>query len=253
MKALITGASSGMGRDMARVLASQGYDLIIAARRKDKLDALAEELDGNVQVICCDISDENECRALFDHVKDEPLDIAINNAGFGAFGAFDEVDLSRELKMLDTNVRAVHILTKLFIEKFSKQGYGHLMNVASSAGFFAGPLMSTYYATKSYVLRYSEALAEELRRRRSPVKISVLCPGPVGTEFGSVANVAFSMKGLDSMNVARYAIRQMQKGKLLIVPGMMMKSVMLLRHFLPDVLLNRAVYHIQKRKCTTKR
>lgn len=253
MKALITGASSGIGRDMARVLAKQNYDLIIVARRKDRLEKLAQELNVNVKIICCDVSDQSACISLFEQVKNESLDLVINNAGFGAFGAFDEVDLSRELAMIQTNVCAVHILTKCFAEKFSQEGGGHILNVASSAGFFPGPLMSAYYATKSYVVHYSEAIAEELRKRRSPVTISVLCPGPVSTEFGTVANVSFSMKGLDSMTAARYAIKQALAGKLLIVPGLMMKTALFLRHLLSDKLLARAVYHIQKQKCATKK
>lgn len=252
MKAFITGASSGIGRDIARVLAEKGYDLIITARREERLKNLADELSVNVQIICCNLSDESECIKLFEKIKNEDIDIAVNNAGFGAFGAYDEVNLSCELDMINTNVRAVHILTKLFTEKFERRQKGHILNVASSAAFFPGPLMSTYYATKSYVLRYSEAIAEELRKRRSPVKISILCPGPVGTEFGSVANVSFSMKGLNSMDVARYAVKKTLAGKLIIVPGLMMKTALFLRHFLSDKLLARAVYHIQKRKCSNK-
>lgn len=252
MKALVTGASSGMGRDMARILAKRGYELIIAARRKDRLDELAEELGPKTQVICCDLSDTAVCKALFEQLKNEDIELVINNAGFGLFGAFDETDLDGELRMIDTNIKAVHTLTKLFLEKFSQRDSGYLLNVSSSAAFFPGPLLSAYYASKSYVLRYTEAMYEELRQRGSHVHVSVFCPGPVSTEFGSVANVSFSMKGLESRRAAEYAIRQMFAGKLIITPGLMMKTANFLRHLLPDKLLARAVYHIQKRKCSTR-
>lgn len=250
MKALITGASSGMGRDMARILAKKGYDLILVARRQDRLDDVKKELDVNVECICTDLSIEENCFNLFEKVRDENIDILINNAGFGLFGEFTAIDITREMEMVNTNIKAVHILTKLFLRKFEEKDSGYILNVASAAGFFAGPMLSTYYATKSYVLRLSEAIYEELRRKKSNVKISVLCPGPVGTEFGDVAKVSFGMGGgLESHDVARYAIDKMFRGKLLIVPSLMMKTAVFLRHLISDKLMVRIVYHIQKNKC----
>ena len=192
MKALVTGASSGIGRDMARSLSRRGADLILVARRVDRLEQLKAELDTNVQVIGADLSQSQACFDLYDQIKNQGVDIVINNAGFGLFGAFDQTDLERELEMIDTNIRAVHILTKLFLRDFVKKDHGYLLNVASSAAFLPGPLLSTYYATKSYVLRLTEAVYEELRRRESHVGISVLCPGPVQTEFNDVADCRFS-------------------------------------------------------------
>ena len=181
MKALITGASSGLGWDMAHVLSEQGYDIIAVARREDRLLRLKEELGTEVEVFCADVTDINACYAIAKQA--EEADVFINNAGFGVFGSIHETDLETELSMLDTNIRAVHILTKLISEKFHKRGSGYILNVASLAAFFPGPLFSAYYASKSYVLRLTQALSEELRRKKSGVTIGVLCPGPVHTEF----------------------------------------------------------------------
>lgn len=249
MLALITGASSGIGRDMARVL-SQKYhcDLILVARRVDRMQTLKEELPTRVQVIGCDLSKEESCFALYQKVKDRNIDILINNAGFGIFGAFDETDLQRELQMIDTNIRAVHILTKLFLKDFVKRDSGYFLNVASSAAFLPGPLLSSYYASKAYVLRLSQAIQEELRRKGSHVSVSVLCPGPVRTEFDEVADVRFSMKGLESRTVAAYAVQQMFARKKVIVPGYTMKCAKFWERFVPDTALLRISYHMQKRK-----
>ncbi len=254
MKALITGASSGMGRDMAYVLSELGYDIIAVARRRERLEQLKKELKTNVEIICCDVSDEKQCRQLAETAGD--VDILINNAGFGVFGDFASNDLDAELKLIDTNLKAAHIMTKYYVKRFKERNSGYILNVASAAAFFPGPLFGAYYASKSYVLRLSQSIAEELRRENSNVHISVLCPGPVSTEFGEVANVSFGIKGkgisLESMDVARYAIRQMLMGKQIIVPGTVMKIAVFLRHMLPDKALARAVYHIQHKKCSTK-
>lgn len=249
MKALITGASSGIGRDIARALAAQGVDLILTARRTERLEELSRELPVLVTVIPCDLSQEAECRALYEKVRPMNIDILVNNAGFGLFGAFAENDLERELSMLDVNVRAVHILTKLFLRDMIKKDSGYLLNVASSAAFLPGPLLAAYYATKAYVLRLSEAIDEELRRKGSRVSVSVLCPGPVRTEFDQTANVRFSVKGLESRAVAEYAVKGMFRRKLIIVPGVLMKCARFFERFLPEKLLLRAAYHMQKRKC----
>lgn len=254
MKALITGASSGMGRDMARVLSGLGYDIIAVARRSERLEQLKKELKTNVEIICCDVSDEQQCRQLAGIAGD--VDVVVNNAGFGVFGDFCSNDLDAELKLIDTNLKAVHIITKEYTRRFKEKNSGYILNVASAAAFFPGPLFAAYYASKSYVLRLSQSIAEEMRREKKNVHISVLCPGPVSTEFGEVANVSFGIKGkgisLESMDVARYAIKQMFSGKQVIVPGAVMKAAVFLRHILPDKALARAVYHIQHKKCSTK-
>lgn len=135
MKALITGASSGLGREMAFALAERGCELVLCARREERLRELAAELPTVCHVIAADVSDEEECRLLYSAVRGDDLEIVINNAGFGLFGEFLDTDLDEELRMIDTNIRAVHILTKLAVQDFAKRGHGYILNVASSAGF----------------------------------------------------------------------------------------------------------------------
>ena len=258
MKAVITGASSGLGWDMAHVLSEKGYDIIAVARRQDRLLKLRDELKTNVEIICMDVTDINKCKELA--IKAEEAEIFINNAGFGVFGDFLETDLDAELKMIDTNIRSVHILTKLVAKKFKERGFGYILNVSSLASFFPGPLFAAYYASKSYVLRLTQAVWEELRRSKSNVKISVLCPGPVHTEFGSVAKVNFGTGSekmgkkvvLTSRDVAEYAIKKMFDGKLVIVPGVIMRIAVGCRRFLSDKMLAKAVYFIQSKKCVIK-
>ena len=248
MKALITGASSGIGRDMARVLSGMGYDLILTARREDRLLELKKELPCSVTVLPFDLTKAQDCHSLYERVRGERIEVLINNAGYGMFGAFDESDLERELEMIDVNIRAVHILTKLFLRDFVKANRGYILNVASSAAFLPGPLMATYYATKAYVLRLTQAISEELRRKGSAVSVSVLCPGPVRTEFDSTAGVDFSLKGLSSEYVARYGIKQMFAKKLVIIPGDQMKAIRFFSRFVSDRLLLRIAYGQQHRK-----
>ena len=248
MKAIVTGASSGIGRDMARVLVSLGFTVYGVARRKDRLEELRNELGEIFIPVEMDLSKEENLYKLFENMQNEDIDIIVNNAGFGIFGAFHKTDLQRELDMLDVNIRSLHILTKLFSKKFLKQGYGKILNVGSSAGFMAGPLLSSYYASKAYVLRLSEAVDEEMRRQNKNVTVSVLCPGPVKTEFDEVADVRFSLKGLDSSYVAEYAIRKMFKGKRVIIPGFTMKLLVFFSRLVPAGLLTKITYHTQKRK-----
>ena len=248
MKALITGASSGIGRDMARVLSDMGYDLILVARRKDKLEKLKKQLSTDVKIICLDVSSTYNCTKLYNKVKDEDIDILINNAGFGKFGEFNDIKLDDELDMIDVNIKAVHILTKLFLNDFVARNKGYILNVASSAAFQPGPLMATYYSTKAYVLHLTEAIYEELRKNNSNVGISVLCPGPVNTEFNKVAKVRFSLKSLESNDVAEYAIKKMFKKKLIITPGFSIKCATKMYRFLPRKLMPKITYKIQKKK-----
>ena len=249
MKALITGASSGIGREMARYLAEMGWDLIIASRSTDKLNALKDELSSvSVRVITIDLSREQDAYDLYEHLRDEKIDFLINNAGFGAFGEFSEVPLETEMKLIHTNVCSLHILTKLYLGDMLSRDSGMILNVGSMAGFTAGPKLSSYYASKNYVVRLTEAIHEELRRKKSSVKISVLCPGPVDTNFNNVADVDFSMKGLDPRDVARYAIDMTFKGKMIIIPGFTMKAVKFFEHFLSEKRLTRMSYNVQQRK-----
>lgn len=248
MKALITGASSGIGREMAKVLSVKGYDLIITARREDRLEKLRAELGTNVKVIKADLSKEDECFRLYEAVKDENIDILINSAGFGIFGAFDKTDLGRELDLINVDIKALHILTKLFYKDFKKRDSGYILNIASSAAFQPGPLLSSYYAAKAYVLHLTEALTEELRRSGSAVYIGALCPGPVATEFDSVANVKFSLKNLSAEYVAGYAIDKMFKRKTVIIPGTAMKLAVFAERFLTRKFVVKTAYTFQRRK-----
>ena len=250
MLALITGASSGIGRDMAKVLASYGYDLILVARRKEKLDELKEELKVNVTTIKMDLSIPENSYKLYERVKSKGIDILINNAGFGLFGMFVNTDLDTELKMIDLNVKAYHILTKLFLKDFVEQNHGYILNVCSSAGFMAGPRLSTYYATKNYITKLTMAINEELRHDNSHVIISALCPGPVNTNFNKVAHGGFTVKGITSEYVAKYAIDKMFKGKMIIVPTIMMKLTLFFMRFAPYRLQLHIAYNIQYRKET---
>ena len=246
MKALITGASSGIGRDIARYLSQQGYDLIIVARRKELLEELKNELNTNVKIECLDISQKENCKKLFEENPD--VDILVNNAGFGDFGEFTETDLDKELSMIDTNVKALHILTKLYVTEMKRKDHGKILNVASIAGFMSGPLMATYYATKNYVVSLSKAINKELKKDKSAVQVSVLCPGPVNTEFNKVANVQFSLKGLSSEYVAKYAMDQLEKNKTVIIPGKFMKLVYACQKISPDFISLEVAYHSQNSK-----
>ena len=248
MKALITGASSGIGRDIARYLSSLGCSLILVARREGRLEELKNELKTPVRIITCDISKAENCYDLYQKTKGENIDILINNAGFGIYGAFTKTPLEEELRLIKTNIEAVHILTKLFLRDFRKRDKGYILNVSSSAAFLPGPLLSSYYASKSYVLRLSEAVYEELRREKSNVSISVLCPGPVRTEFDEVANVKFSINGLPSEYVARCAVNGMLNRRLIIIPGTIMKLARLGERFLSEKAALKVSYHMQSRK-----
>lgn len=244
MKALITGASSGIGRDMARILAKKGYDLILVSRDKEKLDILKNELDVNVKVVTMDLSIADNCKKL--HAENSNIDLLINNAGFGDCGDFTKTSLDKEISMINTNITAYHILTKLYLIDMKKVNKGHILNVASIAGFMPGPLMSTYYATKSYVVRLSEGIREELKKEKSNVKISILCPGPVNTNFNKVANVKFSLKERNSFEVAKYTIEHLNK--FYIVPGLDIKLAKFGAHLFPATLVSKITYMVQKRK-----
>ena len=248
MKILITGASSGIGADMARIMAEKGHELILVARDKKKLESLKEELNAEVKIISLDVSTTFNCMKLYNKVKKEDIDVLINNAGFGVFGDFSKTNLDKELDMIDLNVKTVHTLTKLFLKDFKKKDSGYILNVASSAAFSPGPLMASYYASKAYVLRLTEAIYEELRREKSNVSVSCLCPGPVDTNFNTVAGVSFSVKALQSYDVAKYAIDKMFKKKLLIIPGTLMKLNYIFNRFMPLKPLLRIAYNIQRSK-----
>ena len=248
MKALVTGASSGIGREMAKYLDHLGYELIIVGRSKEKLEQLASTLSKKPKIIVMDLMLESNIKSLYVLTKNENIDILINNAGFGTFGTFTETELTTELEMIDLNIKTVHMLTKMFLKDMKKKDKGYILNVASSAAFQPGPLMATYYSTKAYVLRLTEAIYYELKKENSNVHISCLCPGPVDTNFNQVAGVSFAVKPKSAEEVSRYAIDQMLKNKMLIVPGFKMKCVKFFGRFLSDKTLMALAYRIQKKK-----
>lgn len=249
MKALVTGASSGIGKEIARYLAKLGYDLIIVARSTDKLNELKDGLSMvDVRVITLDLSREQDALDLYEHLKGEEIDFLVNNAGFGAYGRFIDVPLEKELKLIHTNISALHILTKLYLKDMVERNRGYILNVGSSAGFLAGPTFSSYYASKNYVVRLTQAIHEELRRDKINVKISALCPGPVNTNFNDVADVKFVVKGLSAEYVAKYAVDNTLKGRMLIIPGFMMKCTKFFQHFVGENLLTRISYNVQSKK-----
>ncbi len=246
MKALITGASSGMGRDMAKILSQKGYDLILVARDEKKLEEVKKQLKTETKIVVMDISKEENCKKIYEENKD--IDILINNAGFGDCGHFEETSLDKDIQMIHTNIIAYHILTKLYLKEMIKKDSGKILNVASIAGFMPGPLMTTYYSTKNYVVRFSESIREELRRKESKVQISILCPGPVDTNFNKVADVEFALKGLSSEYVAKYAINKFFKGKFYIVPGWKIKLARIGAKLAPASFVAKISYNMQKRK-----
>ncbi len=246
MKALITGASSGIGRDIARELNKKGYDLVLVSRDKEKLEKTKKSLNGNVEIISLDLESVEKCKEL--HSKVQNIDILINNAGFGVFGNFVETDLDKEISLINTNITAVHILTKLYLQDMMKKNSGHILNVASIAGFMPGPLMESYYASKAYVVRLSEGIRAELKKAKSNVKISLLCPGPVNTNFNNVAGVKFNLYSLSSEKVARYAVKKMLKNKFMIVPGLGIKILRVISKISPNNITSKVVYLMQERK-----
>ena len=251
MKALITGASSGIGLDMAKYLATKGYELVLVSRNKEKLEEFQEHLPTKVTIIVADLSNEQRVKDLYVLSKKENIDILINNAGLGDFGYLTDTDLNKDLELINTNIKAVHILTKYVVKDMEKRKTNtYIWNVASSAAFQPGPLMSTYYATKSYVYQLTEALYYEEKKKKSNVHVSVLCPGPVETNFNNVAGVSFSVKPLKSSYVAKYAIDKMLKNKMLIIPGFKMKLAKFFSRFVSDKFLLRMIYKVQKKKAS---
>jgi short-subunit dehydrogenase len=217
--ALITGASSGLGMDFSRLLARDGYELFLVARSEGKLRELAREI-GHATVIVADLTSPKAPQQIFD--ASGAVDVLINNAGFGLSGPFVETDLQKELEMIQVNIVALTHLTKLFLRPMVARKSGRIMNVASTAAFAPGPLMAVYYATKAYVLSFSEAITDELSG--TGVTVTTLCPGPTATGFAGVAGMESSrlfslMKPMRSEDVARFGIRAMQHGRRVAIPG----------------------------------
>ncbi len=247
MRALITGASSGIGLEFAKELSRLGYDLILVSRDKEKLNELSQKFKTNVEVIALDLSTEENAKKLYDKTKGR-VDFLINNAGFGIYGKFIDTSLAEELNMIELNLKTYHILTKLFLTEMVNKNSGRILNVASAAAFQPGPLLSTYYSTKAYIYSLSAAIYEELRRMKSGVKISVLCPGPVNTEFNKRAKTKFNMPALEVDEVVKYALNKVYKNKLIIIPGLLTRIAVFINRVVSRKFMLKISYMIQNKK-----
>ncbi len=250
--AVVTGASGGIGKEIARILASEGYDLVIVARSADKLRELSEELVSahgiSVTEVAADLSVEEGRKALFDMTQQTPA-ILVNNAGFGDYGPFAECPWEKQDEMIRLNMLALSHITRHFLPDMISAGSGRILNVASVAAFEPGPLMSVYYASKAYVLSLSEALSVELKG--TGVTVTALCPGPVNTGFSKAANaedVSLFKKssGADAAKVAEFAVRKMHRGKPIAVYGALFKVSLFFVKILPRAAVRRLIYRIQK-------
>ena len=248
MKALVTGASSGIGYEISKYLAKRGYDIIAVARNRQALENLRKEIETNVQIFCIDLSIIDNCIKLYEKFKEDDIDVLINNAGFGMYGSFDILDMNKEIEMINVNILACDILTKLFLKDMKKRDSGYILNVGSIAGFMPGPLMSSYYASKSYVVKLTQAIRKKLKKNKSGVSISVLCPGPINTNFNNTAGVKFAVRPLSSEYVAKYAVDMLFKKRLVIVPGFTIKLARFFSKFTPDNILAEITYYIQTKK-----
>ena len=254
--ALVTGASSGIGYEFARVLAENGYDLVIVARREEKLNQLKQICEKKektkIKVVVKDLSKSNAPWEIYELLNKEGIrvDVLINNAGFGCYGFYKDTDWDRERRMIQVNITSLCNLTKLFIKGMLGRGSGRIVNVASTAAFQPGPLMSIYFATKSFVLSFSEALANEVKH--TGVTVTALCPGPTQSEFQEVAGIGdlriFSIKRMPtSEDVARFGYKAMIKGKTVAIYGTLNKSIAFATKFAPRKMLVSAVRKFQER------
>jgi uncharacterized protein len=224
---LITGASAGIGWELAKQFAAAKSNVVLVARRRERLEELANQLRKqyavDVHVVATDLAQADAPAAIFEALQREGLtiDVLVNNAGFGALGPVAKLDLSRQMEMIQVNVAALTNLTRLLLPGMIERGRGGIVNIASTAGFQAGPFMAVYYATKAYVISFSEALSDELVG--SGVTVSCLCPGPTVTEFAETAKMGnalmFRINAMTAEQVARSGYRGFRRGKLLVVPG----------------------------------
>jgi short-subunit dehydrogenase len=255
MFTLITGASGGIGHDLAILAAGEGKNLVLAARSADKLDQLAETIRKNTKAeiisISVDLSEESGVKKLISEIstKNIQIDSLINNAGFGDFGDFASADLSKNMEMIRLNISALTQLTHFALQGMLKAGNGKIMNVASTAAFMPGPGMAVYYASKAYVLSFSEALTRELKG--TGVTVTALCPGPTDTDFASSAGLGKSLMHrmlppATSMEVAKAGYKAMMKGKAIEIPGFMNKMSTLTPRFTPRSLVRNLIYGIHK-------
>ena len=240
---IITGASSGIGRATAENMLKRGYKVYGISRRGGDVE--------NIVSLCADVTDEQEIAKAIDTVMAESgrIDVLINNAGFGVCGSFLETSGEKELSMAKVNVLAMHQLFKFAVKKMEAQGFGTVLNVASSAGLLpGGPYMAGYYATKAYVVSLTRGVAEELREQHSPVYVCALCPGPVDTEFNERADVVFALRGISPELCVEEAMRGMLRHKTIIVPSALMRAATTAQRFMPMAILMPIMAHQQKKK-----
>ena len=245
----ITGASSGIGREFARRYGAMGCRLILTARRVDRLEALAAELDTDCRILSADLTQEAECRRLCRELEGEKIDVFINNAGLGVCGSFLDTDPAREEEMVQVNVCAMARLFRYMLRQMQAAGGGTILNVASSAGLLpGGPYMAGYYASKAYMVSLTRGVAEELRQQHSPVYVCSLCPGPVDTEFNDRAGVVFALKGITPRLCVEEALRGMRRRRTIIVPSALMRACTAAQRLVPVPLLLPIVARQQKKK-----
>ncbi len=253
--ALITGASSGIGLELAKLMAAHGHSLVLVARSKDKLESLSSELSSRhgikVKVITKDLSVIASCREIYDELSRENIrvDILVNNAGFGGYGEFWKADFDHDVRMMSLNVVALVQLTKLFLKDMIQHRQGRVLNVASTAAFQPGPLMAVYYASKAFVLSFSEAIANETRG--TGVTVTALCPGPTETNFRAAAGMTKSMRFSSQLNVhveavARAGYEGMKRGEIIVIPGFKNRIVAKLVRVMPRNFITRMVRKIQE-------
>ena len=247
--AVITGASSGIGAEFARQLSARGYNLLLVARRADRLEKLSDQLTTVCEIFTADLSKKSECLRLVKALEGRRVDLFINNAGFGTCGCFLDTDPEKELSMLRVNVLAMHRLFKFVLKKMDRQGSGTILNVASSAGLLpGGPYMAGYYASKAYVVSLTRGVARELQELHSPVYVCALCPGPVDTEFNDRAGVVFALKGITPEFCVQEAMHGMMHRRTIIVPSAFMRGCTTAQKLLPASLLMPIVARQQKKK-----
>ena len=240
--ALITGASAGLGVEFARQLSARGHRLVLVARRKERLDELAQEL-GNARAVALDLSEHDAAAKLMADLEayGETVDLLVNNAGFGLIGRFAELDAKRERQMIDLNVGTLTDLCRAVSPGMIERKSGGILNVASTAAFQPGPKMAVYFATKAFVLSLSEALHEELKPHG--IKVSCLCPGPTRTEFGDVAgfggNGLFDRVAMDAATVVRAGLKGLAKNEAVVVPGIVNKIGAASTRFAPRPVVRR--------------
>lgn len=248
MLALVTGASSGIGFEISKELSKMGYNIIAVGQKFEKLNKLKNECSSDVKIEVINLSNVDSCKELVSRYKDTDIDILVNSAGIGAIGKFENIPLDNELDMININIVALHILLKGFLEKMVKRNYGYILNVSSSAAYAPGPLMASYYSTKSYVYKLSRSISIELKKKKNNIYVGVLCPGPVDTNFNSRLNIKFSVNPVSAEYVAKYSINKMFKKKEVIVPGLKTKFGIFFSKIIPESILGKFIYNMQYKK-----